>query len=54
MPIDILESIASQHEADGGTCKTINVNGAAVKCCLDANGNIKGRTLAALAYLTGQ
>lgn len=54
MPIDILNSIAAQHEADGGTCKTINVNGVAVKCCLDDNGNVKGRMLAALAYLTGQ
>lgn len=45
---------AQKHESEGGSCKTILLNGVEVKACLDAKGQIMDEALRKYAELTGQ
>ena len=52
--LEQLNAYADKHETEGGTCKTITINGTEIRCCLDENGNYKSSTLGALAFMTHQ
>ncbi len=51
---EMFDQIASRHEAEGGNCTTISIQGVEYKCCLDENGKIKDPLLRAYAYQSNQ
>jgi hypothetical protein len=49
-----LDSMATEHEGAGGTCKTIILFGKEIKVCLDENGKPLDEHLEQICKMTNQ